>query len=239
MNTIFPEGKVQIARVAGAVARCGRGELSRWKMRAGIAVAGSADARAQQQAGIGFPDARDLPQPRDRDIKGFQCWCLDFGCEVPPHVCGIETADFRHHDHLGNDVFFFVGADIDQVSARHIVLAFLCTKSRSLAGDHPRAFHLLYAGIDGDPGHDKFIRDLIYRDVGIALKQRNYAGIKSVNLHNQAAICGGLRLHTAKLQRCGLHSINLRTVSIVSAWLAGLSHLIRLTLGNRKAMPDL
>ena len=59
------------------------------------------------------------------------------------------------------------------------------------------------------------------------------------NLHHQAAICGGLRLHTANLQRSGLHPISLRTVSIVSASLAGLSHLIRLTLGNRKAMPDL
>ena len=180
MNTIFPEGKVQIATVAGRVPGCGRGELSRWKMRAGIAVAGSADARAQQQAGIGFPDARDLPQPRDRDIKGFQCWCLDFGCEVPPHVCGIETADFRHHDHLGNDVFFFVGTDIDQDPARPIVPDFLCAESRSLAGDHPRAFHLLYAGIDGDTGHAEFIRNLRYRNAGIALKQRNYAGIKIV-----------------------------------------------------------
>ena len=79
MNTNSPEGKDQIVMVAGSVAECGRGELSRWKLRAGIAVAGSADAQAQQQAGIGFPNARDLAQPRDRDIEGFQCWYLDFG----------------------------------------------------------------------------------------------------------------------------------------------------------------
>ena len=157
MNTIFPEGKVKIAKLAGPVAGCGRGELSRWKMRAGIAVAGSADARAQQQAGIGFPDARDLTQPRDRDIKGFQCRRLDFGREVPPPVCGIETADFRHHDHLRNDVFFFVGAYIDQDPVRHIVPEFLCAESDRVAGDHPRAFHLLYVEIDGNKGHAEFM----------------------------------------------------------------------------------
>ena len=182
MNTIFPEGKVQIARAPDPVAGCGRGELSRWKMRAGIAVAGSADARAQQQAGIGFPDARDLAQPRDLHIKGFQCWRLDFGREVPPPVCSIGTADFRHHDHLGNEVFFFfVGADIDQDPARHIVLEFLCAESHRLAGYHPRAFHLLYVGIDGNTVHAEFMRHLRYRNAGIALQQRNYAGIKIVH----------------------------------------------------------
>ena len=180
LNTIFPEGKVQSARAPDPVAGCGRGELSRWKIRAGIAVAGSADARAQQQAGIGFRDARDLPQPRDRDIKGFQCWRLDFGREVPPPVCGLETADFRHHGHLGNDVFFFVAADIDQDPARHIVPEFLCAASRCVTGDHPRAFYFLYLGINGDTGYAEFVRHLRYRNAGISLQQRNHACIKNV-----------------------------------------------------------
>ena len=115
----------------------------------------------------------------------------------------------------------------------------LCAKSHRVAGDHPRAFHFLYVGIDGDTGHAEFIRHLLYRNAVIALQHRNYAGIKIVQFASQAAIYGGLRLHTADLQRSSLPPTSLRTVSIVSASLAGLSHLIRLTLGNRKAMPDL
>ena len=101
MNINPSEGKGQIAMVAGSVAECGRGELSRWKLRAGTTVAGSAEAQAQQQAGIGFPNARHLPQQEDRDIEGFQCWCLDFGREVPPPVCGIKATLFTKFTKIG------------------------------------------------------------------------------------------------------------------------------------------
>ena len=56
----------------------------------------------------------------------------------------------------------------------------LCAESHRVAGDHPRAFHLLYVGIDDDTGHAEFMRHLRYRNAGIALQQRNYAGIKIV-----------------------------------------------------------
>lgn len=79
----------------------------------------------------------------------------------------------------------------------------------------------------------------IWRSREIATSKASSVGIWISAARSHCPFVVYRRLHAANLQRSGLHLINLRTVSIVSASLAGLSHLIRLTLGNRKAMPDL